>query len=204
MSQTGSSTFPGSTTSSGSPRRTDTWRSGHTPLPLHLPTRCSNSMSSGWRCGEVSTFLADVLEVGDALQVRGPIGGWFVWAGDSPALGIAGGSGAVPLVSMLRHAIDLGHPELLHLVISARTRADLPYPEEILAAGGLIVLSREDMADRPAARLTGAEVASFVWPSGSCLVCGSESFAEAATELLIALGVDARRIRVERFGPTGP
>jgi ferredoxin-NADP reductase len=153
--------------------------------------------------GEVSTFLAEGVEVGDRLEVRGPIGGWFVWAGDTTALGIAGGSGAVPFAAMLRHAIDLGRPERLRLVLSARTRSEVPYHDEFVAAGALIVLTRQDRAMGPAARVTAGEIARAVWPDGPCLVCGSSGFADAATDLLLASGVAATRIRVERFGPSG-
>jgi ferredoxin-NADP reductase len=91
--------------------------------------------------GEVSTFLADVVEPGDELEIRGPIGGWFVWTADRPALGLGGGSGVVPLLSMLRHARDVGQESLLRIAVSARTRADLPYADELEAAGALIVLT---------------------------------------------------------------
>src|SRR6476619_2043004 len=104
--------------------------------------------------GEVSGFLADVVEPGDQLQVRGPIGGWFVWDGASRAVGVAGGSGAVPLVAMLRHAVVLGVPDLLTLAVSARTLADVPYGGELAAAGATIALSRTDQPHRPAGRLT--------------------------------------------------
>src|ERR1700712_1350053 len=79
--------------------------------------------------GEVSGYLAEVVEPGDQLEVRGPIGGWFVWDGVSPAAGVAGGSGVVPLVSMLRHAEVIGRPELLTLAVSGRALVDLPYPD---------------------------------------------------------------------------
>ena len=108
--------------------------------------------------GEVSGYLADVVEPGDELAVRGPIGGWFVWDGTTPAAGVGGGSGAVPLVAMLRHAADVGRPELLRLAVSARTLADLPYPDELAAAGALIALSRTDRDDRKAGRLTVDEL----------------------------------------------
>jgi ferredoxin-NADP reductase len=153
--------------------------------------------------GEVSAFLAEGVEVGDSLDIRGPIGGWFVWAGDRKALGIAGGSGAVPFVAMVRHAMDLGRLDLLRLVVSARTRSDLPYHDEFSAAGALIVLTRTNTATRAAARMTADEIAGSVWPDGPCYVCGSSSFADAATDLLIASGVGEQRIRVERFGPSG-
>ncbi|MGH8860138.1 MAG: FAD-binding oxidoreductase [Jatrophihabitantaceae bacterium] len=153
--------------------------------------------------GEVSGFLAEVVEVGDVLDVRGPIGGWFVWDAADPALGVAGGSGAVPLVAMLRHARDLGRTDLLRLAVSARTRPDLPYPDELDAVGALVALTREGRAGRPAARLSSGELGPLVLPDGPCFVCGSAAFAEGASELLMSAGVAARRIRVERFGPTG-
>jgi ferredoxin-NADP reductase len=154
--------------------------------------------------GEVSGFLADVVAPGDELEVRGPIGGWFVWTADTPAVGLAGGSGAVPFVAMLRHAARLGRTDLLQLAVSARTRLDLPFGDELIAGGAFVALTREDGADgRRAARLTAAEIAPLVPPDGPCFVCGSAGFAEAATELLLAGGVAADRIRVERFGPSG-
>jgi ferredoxin-NADP reductase len=154
--------------------------------------------------GEVSTYLSEGVEVGDEIEVRGPIGGWFVWTGDVPALGVAGGSGVVPLVAMLRHAADLGRSDLLRLVASARTPADLPYADELVAAGALIVLTREDAANgRKAGRLTAAEIEPLLVADATCYVCGSASFAEAASMLLIERAVPADRIRVERFGPSG-
>jgi ferredoxin-NADP reductase len=154
--------------------------------------------------GEVSTYLSDGVEVGHEIEVRGPIGGWFVWTGDVPALGIAGGSGVVPLVAMLRHAVDLGQSGLLRLVVSARTMADLPYADELLAAGVSIVLTREAGANgRKAGRLTAAEIEPLLDATATCFVCGSASFAEAASMLLLDCGVATGRIRVERFGPSG-
>jgi ferredoxin-NADP reductase len=150
--------------------------------------------------GEVSGFLADVVQVGDELDVRGPIGGWFVWDASTPGFGLAGGSGAVPLVAMLRHAIDVQRADLLHLAVSARTWADVPYGDELAAAGAVIALSRESYGARDAARIRGDEL---IPGEGTCFVCGSSAFAEAASELLMAAGVPAERIRVERFGPTG-
>jgi ferredoxin-NADP reductase len=154
--------------------------------------------------GEVSTYLSEGVEVGDEIEVRGPIGGWFVWTGQAPALGIAGGSGVVPLVAMLRHAADLGRGDLLRLAASARTMADLPYADELVAAGALIVLTREDAANgRKAGRLAAAELERLLVADDNCYVCGSASFAEAASTLLIERGVPSDRIRVERFGPSG-
>jgi len=154
--------------------------------------------------GEVSTYLAQDLMVGDVLDVRGPIGGWFVWDGTSPAIGIAGGTGVVPLVSMLRHAQSLGREDVLPLVVSARTMAELPYADELIAAGAFIALTREaGPSGRPAGRLSAAEIASCVVPQSTCYVCGSASFAEAVSTQLVDSGVDAGLIRVERFGPSG-
>jgi ferredoxin-NADP reductase len=153
--------------------------------------------------GEVSTFLADVVREGDELDVRGPIGGWFVWDATRPAFGIAGGSGAVPLVAMLRHARDVGRTDHLRLAVSARTWADLPYGDELMTGGALIALSREDYSGRAAARLRADEIGPLLPAGGTCFVCGSAAFAEAASELLMAAGVAAEHIRIERFGPTG-
>jgi ferredoxin-NADP reductase len=154
--------------------------------------------------GEVSSFLADVVEVGDELEIRGPLGGWFVWTAGAPMLGVAGGSGVVPIVSMLRHGIHVGRTDLLSLAVSARTRAELPYADELAAGGARIVLTREDAPDgRVAARIAATDLAPLVGEDGTCFVCGSTGFTGAATELLAGLGVDVRRIRIESFGPSG-
>src|SRR6201999_4304643 len=79
--------------------------------------------------GEVSTYLADVVVPGDELEVRGPIGGWFAWDGSSPALGVGGGSGVVPMISMLRH-----NPDNFRVAVSVRSAEDLPYAGELTAA----------------------------------------------------------------------
>jgi ferredoxin-NADP reductase len=153
--------------------------------------------------GEVSTYLADVVEPGDELEVRGPIGGWFVWDGSQPALGIGGGSGVVPLVAMLRHARDLGRTELLRLAMSARTRADLPYERELSSCGALVALTREPNGTRPAMRLTSEELGPLIASGRTAYVCGSASFAEAMSTMLVDLGMDPAMVRVERFGPSG-
>jgi ferredoxin-NADP reductase len=154
--------------------------------------------------GEVSTFLADVVQPGDQLEIRGPIGGWFVWNGDQPAIGLGGGSGVVPLIAMLRHARHIGKESLLRLAVSARTQADLPFADELAAAGALIVLTREDSpAGRARGRLAASELQPLVDPEATCYVCGSNSFAEAASMLLVDQGVPAQSVRIERFGPSG-
>ena len=153
--------------------------------------------------GEVSGYLGDVVQVGDELDVQGPIGGWFVWRADSPAVGVAGGSGVVPLVAMLRHAVHLDHPEMLRLAVSARTLADLPYAGELIAAGAVLGLTREAApSGRAAARLSAADLQPLIAEGSTYFVCGSAGFAETMSQTLVERGVDAADIRVERFGPT--
>ncbi|GLZ45411.1 oxidoreductase [Actinomycetospora sp. NBRC 106375] len=149
--------------------------------------------------GEVSGFLADVVEPGDDLEVRGPIGRWFVWSGGSPAVAIGGGSGVAPLVGMLRHATDLGEPELLRLAVTARTRELLPYAGELEAAGAHIALTREPGGGR----LDASVIAGLVDPEVTVYLCGSARFTGAMETLLVDAGQPAGTIRVERFGPTG-
>jgi ferredoxin-NADP reductase len=153
--------------------------------------------------GEVSPYLADVAEPGDQLEVRGPIGGWFVWDGESPALLLAGGVGVVPFIAMLRHARNVGRLDLLRIAVSSRTMADLPYADELLEAGALVVLTREAHGIRPAGRLTAGELIPLWEPGQTAYVCGSSSFAESASRILVDLGIPTAAIRVERFGPTG-
>jgi len=153
--------------------------------------------------GEVSPYLVDEVRVGDRLEVRGPIGGWFVWDGVAPMLGIGGGSGVVPLVAMLRHAARLGRGHLVSLAAGASTFSRLPYGEELLAAGALVALSQEEQPQRPKGRLRADELAPLLAGRERYFVCGSAGFAEALSTALVALGVDAAQIRIERFGPSG-
>ena len=153
--------------------------------------------------GEVSGYLADVVEPGDVLEVRGPIGGWFVWDGERPALLVGGGTGVVPLVAMLRTARELGRTDLLRIAVSTRTLAALPYADELLEAGALVVTTREPGGVRPAGRLTAADLVPLCEPGQTAYVCGSAGFAEAASQLLVDLGVPTPDIRVERFGASG-
>jgi ferredoxin-NADP reductase len=154
--------------------------------------------------GEVSTYLSDEVMAGDVLDVRGPIGGWFVWDTTTRAIGVAGGTGVVPLIAMLRQARALGRGDLLDLVVSARTLAELPYADELMAAGAFIALSREDSpSGRPAGRLSPAEIAAHLASGSTYFVCGSASFAESASARLVDAGVSEGSIRVERFGPSG-
>jgi ferredoxin-NADP reductase len=155
--------------------------------------------------GEVSPFLHDVVEVGDELEVRGPIGEWFVWDADRPALLIGGGSGVVPLMAMLRQARQLGRADLLRLVVSVRSPADLYYAEEIAGPETTVIYTRvaADGTKRPPGRLTEDDLPKQFLRDGTSYICGSPSFADAATDLVMSLGVAAPAIRVERFGPSG-
>jgi ferredoxin-NADP reductase len=155
--------------------------------------------------GEVSTFLHEVVEVGDELEVRGPIGGWFVWNGTTQAVLVGGGSGIVPLMAMLRFARAQGRAELVRLVVSVRSLADLYYADEVAGPETTIVYTREAPASvpRPAGRLTLDDVTPALLPDATAYVCGSSGFADAASDLLVAAGVGTERIRVERFGPSG-
>jgi ferredoxin-NADP reductase len=160
--------------------------------------------------GEVSAFLHDVVVPGDRLEVRGPIGGWFVWRGDTPALLVAGGSGLVPLMSMLRLARRSGRPGLVRLVASVRSPDDLYYSDELPGPETTVVYTRRAPASsaRPPGHIDEDELRRALLPAGLpvgavAYVCGSSGFADHATDLLEHLGVPAGQIRVERFGPSG-
>src|SRR5262245_60295162 len=155
--------------------------------------------------GEVSVYLHDVVEPGDELEVRGPIGGWFVWPGDTPALLVGGGPGVAPLMAMLRHARRTARADLLRLVVSVRTAADLWYAGELPGPETTIVYTREAPPDaaRPAGRLTVDDLPAEIGPDTVAYVCGSAAFANHATEVVLTRGVPTTQIRVERFGPTG-
>jgi ferredoxin-NADP reductase len=155
--------------------------------------------------GEVSEFVHDVVLPGDELEVRGPIGGFFVWPGGTPALLVGGGSGVVPLMSMLRLARRTGQDDLLRLVVSARSREDLYYGDELPGPQTSVLYTREAPPGgaRPVGRLAVADVAPLVRGGEDAYVCGSAGFADAATTVLLAAGVPVDRIKVERFGPSG-
>jgi ferredoxin-NADP reductase len=154
--------------------------------------------------GEVSSFLHDEVEVGDELEVRGPIGGWFVWNADSPALLVGGGSGVVPLMAMLRLARRSGRTDLVRLVVSVRTPDDLYYPAEIAGPETNVVYTRAAPPSwrRPPGRLARADLPDVIGPDARAYVCGSSGFADAASAVLMEAGVATEQIRVERFGPT--
>jgi ferredoxin-NADP reductase len=154
--------------------------------------------------GEVSTFLHDVVEPGDELEVRGPIGGWFVWPGDGPAVLVGGGSGVVPLMAMLRQARRTGRSDLVRLLVSVRDPDTLYYADELPGPESTVVYTRQapDGWSRPPGRVTAADLAPALMPDATAYVCGSAGFADFASDLLLDAGVPADRVRVERFGPT--
>jgi ferredoxin-NADP reductase len=159
--------------------------------------------------GEVSTFLHDVVEVGDEIDVRGPIGGYFVWDARTPALLLGGGSGLVPLMAMLRLArATAGDPapaELVHLVVSVRTPADLYYADELRdRADATVLYTRVAPAgwSRPVGHLAADDVLAHLRDDQAVFVCGSAPFTNAAGDLLVELGVAPERVRFERFGPS--
>jgi ferredoxin-NADP reductase len=158
--------------------------------------------------GEVSPYLADVLEVGDEVELRGPIGGWFVWrvADPAPVLLVAGGSGLVPLMAMIRARASAGSRVPFRLIYSVRT------PEDALYADELRRRTRDDrgldvayLYTRKTGRITVSTLNTHGWPADfepACFVCGPTGFVETVADILVALGHDPRRIRTERFGGT--
>lgn len=153
--------------------------------------------------GEVSGFLHDIAEVGDVLELRGPIGGWFVWEGEVPAVCLAGGSGVVPVVAMARYARRLGLQDRLRVVAVGRTWAELPYAAELQRYGAFLALTRENLGERVAAPPYPSEMDPLVAGVERAYVCGSVGFASYATRLLQEAGVPTDAIRVEQFGETG-
>jgi ferredoxin-NADP reductase len=154
--------------------------------------------------GEVSTYFHDVLVEGDEVEVRGPFASYFVWRGEQPVLLVGGGSGVVPLMSMLRHRRRVA-PELpMRLIYSARTLEEVIYADE-LGEDAVVALTREAPDDWSGhrGRIDAELVASQAFDSGLAFVCGSNSFVEAAVALLLEAGYDPGAIRTERFGPTG-
>jgi ferredoxin-NADP reductase len=155
--------------------------------------------------GEVSTFLHGVVEVGDELDVRGPIGGWFVWDGDRPALLVGGGSGVVPLMAMLRLARRTGQSDLVRLVVSARSPTELYFATELPGPEATVLYTRQAPPQwpRPPARLMANDLPAVTGADATAYVCGSPGFCDAATDVLMMSGWSPAQIRVERFGPTG-
>jgi ferredoxin-NADP reductase len=154
--------------------------------------------------GEVSTFLHDEVVPGDELDVRGPIGGWFVWRGDVPALLIGGGSGIVPLMAMLRLARRVRREDV-QMVVSVRSPGDLYYGPELGGPDSTVVYTRSAPvgSSRPAGHLVGADLPRLVDTPTVAYICGSSGFVEHATELVMDAGVPDEMVRIERFGPSG-
>lgn len=166
--------------------------------------------------GEVSPYLVDELRPGDEVELRGPVGGYFVWEDSygGPLLLVGGGSGIVPLRAMLRHHRAVGSTVPVRLLYSARTPDDLIYREELtrLDSEDMIdvhfTLTREQPEDWHGyrRRIDRRLLEDVAWPAIErplVYVCGPTPFVETAANELVALGHDARRIRTERFGPSG-
>jgi ferredoxin-NADP reductase len=165
--------------------------------------------------GEVSPYLVDEAGEGDRFELRGPIGGWFVWEANdpTPVLLVAGGSGIVPLMAMARHRDREGGTAPMRLLYSSRSLEDVIFREELdtLAGGGLEVVHTLTREQPPgwtgySRRIDPELLAEVAWPAGDqprVFVCGSTRFVDAAADGLVGLGYDPRWIRTERFGATG-
>jgi ferredoxin-NADP reductase len=166
--------------------------------------------------GEVSPYLVQVLGVGGQVELRGPVGGWFVWHSDDPACTLlaAGGSGIVPIMAMLRARARAGSVAPFRLVYSVRAPAAVMYGEELHrladASPGFeleLVYTRTAPPGWPGqvGRVTADQLAAPVAGSAAeaVFVCGPTGFVESVADTLVARGVDASKIKTERFGPTG-
>jgi ferredoxin-NADP reductase len=162
--------------------------------------------------GEVSPYLVDEAQPGDVLELRGPVGGWFVWEArlGGPLLLIAGGSGLVPLMAMLRHRRLSGSDVEARLLLSVRRAEDVLYAAEVAALGDDAVLTytREPPAGwagyaRRVDRAMLAEAGIAPERRPRVYVCGPTGFVEGVAGDLVALGHDPALIRTERFGATG-
>lgn len=167
--------------------------------------------------GEVSPYLVDEAGIGDGLEVRGPVGLYFVWRPEQqperPILLVGGGSGVVPLMAMLRQHAASGSAAPMHLLYSARSLEDVIYRAELerLMGGGrqtFLTLTRSQPEGwtgfgRRIDRSMLAEVAHPVAATPLAYVCGPTTFVEAASSLLVGLGYAAGWIKTERFGATG-
>jgi ferredoxin-NADP reductase len=167
--------------------------------------------------GEVSPYLAGELRQGDQLELRGPVGGYFVWepSRGGPLLLIAGGSGVVPLMAMLRHRAASGSQVPARLLFSSRSLDEVIFREELerLEADddGLTVTHTLTRAQPPgwagyARRIDAVMLEEVGWRPGErplAFVCGPTRLVEAVAGDLVALGHDPHRVRTERFGPTG-
>jgi ferredoxin-NADP reductase len=167
--------------------------------------------------GEVSPFLHEVVVPGDRLEVRGPIGGYFVWeaALGGPLLLVAGGSGVVPLMAMARHRARAGSTVPTRLLVSSRGPEEIIYRDELdrlAAAGDGFEVAHTLTREQPpgwtgyARRIDGRMLAEVAEPLGAATLayaCGPTALVEAVANGLLELGLPPDRIRTERFGPTG-
>lgn len=166
--------------------------------------------------GEVSPYLVDELRTGDELELRGPVGGYFVWDASlgGPLLLVGGGSGVVPLRSMLRHHRAIRSTVPVRLLYSARALSDLIYHEEVMRLATqdgievFVTLTRErpELWQGYRRRIDRELLAEVSWPPADrplVYVCGPTGFVETAANALVALGHAPSRIRTERFGGTG-
>jgi len=167
--------------------------------------------------GEVSPYLVDELREGDRIEVRGPIGGYFVWDGSEPGplLLIAGGSGIVPLMAMIRHRAATGSSTPTRLLYSSRTLEDVIYREELdeLAARKdgfelfhTLTRTQPDGWTGYGRRIDAEMLRDVAWPAAEepqVFVCGSTRFVDTAADSLVALGYEPQRVKTERFGATG-
>jgi ferredoxin-NADP reductase len=167
--------------------------------------------------GEVSDFLHDVVVVGDRIEVRGPIGGYFVWEATlgGPLFLVAGGSGAVPLMAMLRHRARAGSIVPTRLLLSSRYPEEILYRDELdrLAASGdglevvhTLTRSRPPGWSGYDRRIDARMLAEVLEPLGvrvRAYICGPTALVEVAANALVRLGLPPDHVRTERFGPTG-
>ncbi len=164
--------------------------------------------------GEVSPYLTQELRAGDEIEVRGPVGGYFVWdvTDGGPLLLLAGGSGIVPLRAMLRYRERMGSTVPVRLLYSARSLADVIYRAELDGysdgASVIYALTRQQPPGWTgyARRVDQQMINEVAWPvAGAPLAyaCGPTSFVEAVASALVAFGYPPRRVRTERFGATG-
>jgi ferredoxin-NADP reductase len=164
--------------------------------------------------GEVSPYLVDEVRVGDRFELRGPIGGYFVWeaASREPVLLVAGGSGVVPLMAMIRHRQASGSATSTRLLYSSRMLEDVIYREELdrLAGDGLDVVHTLTRGQPPgwtgyARRIDAEMLREVAWEDerAQAFVCGPTRLVESVAGELVALGYEPSRVKTERFGPTG-
>lgn len=164
--------------------------------------------------GEVSPFFHDVAQVGDDIELRGPLGGHFVWSPGqaAPVLLIGGGSGVVPLASMVRERAAARSSAPMTLLYSARTFEDIIFRDELasLAGDGLqfVVTLTRDAESRPGvlhhrrvdAKMIGEALAGLAAPPALVFVCGANAFVGAVADILVEMGISAGIVRTERYG----